>query len=267
MDARTLQRITLLALVATSAVVLSSGCTPLRGTRLNPIVVPTGDGVAGTGIAGGTVVSAGGAPRPTESQSITPAGQIVQAQQPVAPMVPPDPLGLPRPLPPTPGAPTAPPPIPPAQNGQPPVAPPLPGAPVMVPPNKFGHAPQDPHILDKPTAAGGRMGLLPHEIPADRVVEFTIYLQNLTAQNNALAARIKELENAGLDRDKVLDEAARAIATNTAEAEKVRAALQARVTVLQSKVEQMEAEDIAILKAVIEALERLLPPPPREKKQ
>ncbi|MFM8274961.1 MAG: hypothetical protein ACKODX_21880 [Gemmata sp.] len=256
MNARTRQRIALSTLAA-CAVALGGGCTSLRGSRFDPFPVTNG-------IGGGMVVSAGRKPRPAEPQPTAPA-PIVQIQHSVTPMQPPEPLGQPRPLPPVPGAAAAPPPNP-STNGQPTGAPPLPGVPAPPANGRFGQPGLDPHVLDKPTAGGARLGLLPNEVPADRVVELTIHLQNLSAQNQALAARIKDLEAAAAGREQSLEEAARVIATGNAEAEKVRAALQARVAALQSKIEQMEAEDIAVLKAVIAALERLLPPAPPEKK-
>jgi uncharacterized coiled-coil protein SlyX len=228
-DARTLQRIGLLAVCAA----LASGCAPLRGTVLEPVTAakpapnPPGAGAGAVvpvdAIGGGQVVSAG-------------AAQPGAAQ--------PDLLATPRPLPAAPGDP-----FPPM------MPPPLP------PVTKFASpTPADPHQRVTPTATGGRLALAPNEMSTDRIVELTLHLERLTKYNDALAGRIKELENAGAGRDQALDEAARAVAAATAETEKTRAALQAQVVRLQAKIKDLEEEDIALLREIIKALGPFAPP-------
>ncbi len=97
-------------------------------------------------------------------------------------------------------------------------------------------------------------------MPTDRVVDLSKHLEATLAQNRDLLARIKELESLGSTREQALAEAMREIDTTNAEALKGRAALQAQVLALQGKVKQLEEEDIIFLRAVIEALGRLLPP-------
>jgi cell division protein FtsB len=140
-----------------------------------------------------------------------------------------------------------------------------PQQPVMMPPVALPGSPQlpakiDPHVRNTPTAAGGRLGLAPYEVPTDRVVELTLHLERLLAENRTLVARIKELETAGLSREQALAEAAREVESVTADAARTRAALQAQIVGLQGRVRQLEEEDIIFLRAVIDALSRLLPP-------
>jgi hypothetical protein len=125
-------------------------------------------------------------------------------------------------------------------------------------PSKF-----DPHVRTTPTAAGGRLGLAPYEVPTDRIVELTLHLERLLGENRNLQARIKELEIAGVGREQALAEAAREVEATVAEAARTKAALQSQIVTLQGKIRQMEEEDIVFLKAVIEALGRLLPPEKR----
>lgn len=245
---RTRQRISLTVLAAALVAGLPSGCAPLRGTLLAPNSPPAKpSGVATTDdIGGGTVVSAGAA---------LPAQPVAPMPPPVPPAIP-DPLGAPRPLPPVPTGPT------------------LPGVPIdplMVPPvapgvpiasgSKFARPiPADPHYRNTPTAAGAYWGLGPNEIPADRVMELTMAVDRMMKYNAVLEARVKELEGAAVGREQALEEAARALAAANAETERVRAALQAQVVRLQSKIRELEEDDIAFLRAVIEALGKLAPP-------
>ena len=76
----------------------------------------------------------------------------------------------------------------------PPVA--VPGTPPL--PSKF-----DPHVRAVPTAAGGRLALAPYEVPTDRVVELTMHLERLLAENRNLAVRLKEFETLGVGREQV----------------------------------------------------------------
>lgn len=245
MDVRTRTRIGLTVLVAALAVALPSGCTPLRGTLVSPAnSSPATPGVVpADGIAGGTVVSAGGA---------VPAQPVAPMPPPVAPGVP-DPLGAPRPLPPTPAGPAVP-----GAPTDPLMVPPVPPT---VPGSKFGHsAPTDPHIRNTPTATGFHWALGPNEMPASRVMELTLHLERMMKYNATLEARVKELEGAAAGREQALEEAARALAAANAETERVRAALQAQIVRLQGRIRDLEEEDIAFLRAVIEALGKLAPP-------
>lgn len=246
MDVRTRLRIGLTVLAAALAAVLPSGCAPLRGTLLSPAPsspAPAVNVPAGDGIGGGTVVSAGGA---------VPAQPVAPMPPPVAPGVP-DPLGAPRPLPPVPTG---------------PAVPGAPTDPLMAPPgvpiangSKFARPiPADPHYRNTPTAAGAYWGLGPNEVPADRVMELTMTVDRMMKYNAVLEARVKELEGAAVGREQALEEAARALAAANAETERVRAALQAQVVRLQGKIRELEEDDIAFLRAVIEALGKLAPP-------
>lgn len=246
MDVRTRQRISLTVLAAALAAVLPSGCTPLRGSFLAPNAPPLNPSgvVTADGIAGGTVVSAGGA---------VPAQPVAPMPPPVAPGVP-DPLGQPRPLPPTPAGPTVPGVPMPDPLMAPPFAPTVPGS-------KFGHStPADPHNRNTPTATGFHWALGPNEVPASRVMELTQSVERMMKYNAYLEQRVKELEGAAAGREQALEEAARALAAANAETERVRAALQAQIVRLQGRIRDLEEEDIAFLRAVIEALGKLAPP-------
>jgi chromosome segregation ATPase len=118
----------------------------------------------------------------------------------------------------------------------------------------------DPHLRISPTVTGGRLNLGPGEVPTDRVVELSKQLEVLLAQNRDLLARIKELETLGVGREQALAEAMREIDTLTAASDKERAALQAQVLALQGRIKQLEEEDIIFLRAVLDALGKLLPP-------
>ncbi len=250
MDARAF-RLCLCLLVATSA----TGCGTLRGLLYTPRSTtpfnPTDSGNAnlapndpGTSqpntIPGGTVIATGGVGGP-----VAPVGGKDE---------PPN-LAAPRPLPVTPpGWPGVP--VPP--NGQQP--PPM-MTPPGVPPGYTAPNPAaDPHLRISPTATGGRLNLGPYEVPADRVVELSKNLEVALAQNRDLLARIKELEALGVGREQALAEAVREIDAITAAGAKERSALQAQILALQGKIRQLEEEDIIFLRAVIEALGKLLPP-------
>jgi hypothetical protein len=236
-DARTLTRLGFGLLV----VALVTGCPPRRMEPLIPLAPSApvnalpAEGTATADSIPGTVVAAGGAAVPANPA----APQVPQ------PMQPPGTLATPRPLPPTPNG---------AQQ------PPMMTVPVAPPGTHPLHpnANADPHIRNTPTAAGGRLGLAPYEVPTDRVVELTLHLERLLAQNRDLHARIKELETAAIGREQVIDEAKREVDLLAPEAARARV-LQAQVAALQGKIRQMEEEDIAVLKAVIEALNKLFP--------
>jgi hypothetical protein len=232
--------------------VLATGCETLRGVRTDRVNTPiqprpiqpnpTPNDYRGTEqldtIPGGTVVGAGGTGAPQGLPAIP------QMPAPGAP------LAQPRPVPPgwPPGVPVPP-------NGQPPLMMPPVGVPGSAP-----FASGDPHLRGTPTVAGGRWGLGPNEMPADRLLELTRNLDAALAQNRELLARIKELEALGVGREQALAEAVREIEALTAEAAKTRAALQAQVLALQGKIKTLEDEDIIFLRAVIDALGKLLPP-------
>jgi hypothetical protein len=248
-DARTIIRLGPFLVVAA----LATGCTPLRARSnyVAPAPDPTPPGPAQTNpIAGGTVVSAGSA------GAVQPAGG-----GPVPPGAGEPPLAQPRPLP---APPTWPPqpqqsqqPLPAKTGDQPPLmmAPGVPPGTISKPDGKA-----DPHVRTSPTATGARLNLAPYEVPTDRVVELSVQLELALAQNRELLAKIKELEGAGYGREEALHEAARELEYVTADALRTRSTLQAQIVGLQSKMRQLEEEDIIFLKAVIEALSRLLPP-------
>jgi hypothetical protein len=244
-DARTLTRLAFGLFV----VALVTGCPPRRGEPLIPLLqsVPTNATPIDTtapsdSIPGGTVVAAGGSGAPQPTQPTNPT---------VQPMPPPGALATPRPLPPTPNGPTD---SPQSPVMLPPAVPQAPGAHPLRP-----NANTDPHIRSGPTAAGGRLGLAPYEVPTDRVVELTLHLERLLAQNRDLSAQIKELETAAAAREQVLEEAKREVDSLTIEAARTRAALQAQITTLQGKIKQLEEEDVIFLRAVIDALSKLFP--------
>jgi len=269
-DAWSYIRLGLCLLVASTAM----GCGLPRGFRSNPgyrsganqaVVSSTDYSYAAAmpppdAIPGGTVIAAGGVGSrelPTNSQ--VPQNAIGDGMMP-QPMLPPSPppatLPQPRPLPSTPNWP---------KNAQPPQpGQPQPGTPgyMMGSPTQFA----DPHLRANPTVTGDRLGLAPWEVPADRVLALTKQLDSLVAQNAALSARIKELEGLGLGREQALLEAMREVETTTAAASKERTALQGQIAGLQGRIKQLEEEDIVFLRAVIDALNKLLPPPPPERK-
>jgi cell division protein FtsB len=210
-------------------------------------------------IPGGTVVAAGGAaPSPAAGTPRLPAdGQPVPMPMP-APAPPGGiPLVAPRPLPAQPGPPTGSKP----QPGTPPAPPPgtIPGLPPGAIPTGQG-AFADPHLRSFPTVTGDRLNLAPWEAPADRVVDLTRQLESLNAQNAVLAARIKELNAQAAGREQARAEAAREVDATAAAAAKERAALEAQAAALRLRIKRLEEDDLAFLRAAIEALGRLLPP-------
>lgn len=123
----------------------------------------------------------------------------------------------------------------------------------------------DPHIRGTPTVTGERLNLGPSEVPADRVLGLTTQLELLLNQNRDLSARIKELESQGNTREQALTEALREVDSASAAVQRAQTqiqSLQAQLLALQKKIQQMEEEDIRMLKAVIAALERYLNAPP-----
>lgn len=152
-------------------------------------------------------------------------------------------------------------------SGQPPANCP-PGVPVppgSLPGVGYGGMPGDPHIRTTPTVVGGRLGLGPGEVPTDRVVALTGQLDLLAAQNRELVTRIKELDAQAATRDQAFNEALREVDSANAEVLKARGQMQslrAEIAGLQQQLQQIEKEDIAMLKAVIAALERILNAPP-----
>jgi hypothetical protein len=209
------------------------------GTNLNPNTpngTPTG-GAAPTSVPGGVVVSSGTASgssnntRQTQAADGAPLGVLPQ----------------PRPLPAPPGWQPGQP-IPPSAGQQLPLAAP-PGSP----------AGTDPHLRAYPTVTGSRAQLAPWETPADRMVDLSKHLELVLNQNRDLQARIKDLETQGLAREQALAEAMREIDAITADAARTRGALQTQILTLQGRVKQLEEEDIVFLRAVIDALGKLLP--------
>jgi hypothetical protein len=132
----------------------------------------------------------------------------------------------------------------------------VPAGAVPVGPTAFA----DPHLRAFPTVTGDRLNLAPWEVPADRVVDLTRQLETLNAQNNVLLARIKELDAQAAGREQALSEAAREVEATTVAAAKERAALEAQAAALQDRIKRIEEDDIAFLRAAIEAVGRLLPP-------
>jgi hypothetical protein len=257
------------------AAALAGGCGLVRDFQTGSTLADPASGAqrAGDPLPGGValgVVPAGGVVPPTGGMN-PPAPTLAQpptvqqpppappAQQPPpASAAPPAPVPLPAPPQGPSQGPAAPTACAPGSRGGPPgpvtlaaaLAPPL-GPPRPLP---------DPHIRPVPTVVGGRLALGPGDVPADRVVELSIELDALLAQNRELLARIKDLEAAGAGREAALEEARREIDAVTASAAKTRAALEEQAAALQAKLRQLEDDDVAFLRAALEALGRLLPP-------
>jgi hypothetical protein len=191
---------------------------------------------------------------------VVPAGAL---QLPMAPpAVPPmDPPAQPGPSPPPAGG--ANPQLQPPRPLPPPdPAPPGPGGPAWRPVGPGG-----PHVRALPTAAGARLNLAPWEVPADRVVDLSKQLEAAYALNEQLLSRIRELEGIGVGREQALAEAFREAEAATAEVTWTRATLReltSEIAVLRAKVRQLEDEDIATLRTIIAALDRILPPVRRD---
>jgi hypothetical protein len=201
-------------------------------------------------IPGGTVVGAGGAAPAASTPRLPADAQPMPMPAPTPPGG--IPLVAPRPLPTQPAAPTGKPP----QPGAPGAFPGLPPGAVPTGPTAFA----DPHLRAFPTVTGDRLNLAPWEAPADRVVDLTRQLEALNAQNTILMARIKELDAQSAGREQALSEAAREVDATVAAAAKERAALEAQAAALRLRIRRLEEDDIAFLRAAIEALGRLLPP-------
>ncbi|VTR96390.1 unnamed protein product [Gemmata massiliana] len=267
---------------------VAAGCTPLRGSRPDATVVPPPYGKSAFGSpdksAPGGVIQAGakepGEPIVGANKFELTGGQPVgyQSSPPGQPLAQPRPTTLPPAnLPPVPGATgngngtgSAPPVTGPGAPGNPaaPGAPggAAPGGPGA--PGTFGTpgAP-NPNVLPAPTVYGKTWNLGPNEVPTDRVVELTRQLELVFQQNRELVARIKELETQGLKREQALVEAMREVEAAQAEVDKARGIISTQksdITALQEKIRQLEREDIEMLKLMIGALEKLLPPARRE---
>lgn len=159
-------------------------------------------------------------------------------------------------LPPVP-APAAPPsgPLVPAGGVAPPTVA-VPAVPTVLPPG-------DPHARPFPTAAGGLLNLAPGEQPLDKLIEVVRQSEAVAGQNAILRARLKELEATAVTRDQAVAEAVRQTDAATAEAAQARAdlqAAQAAAAALRSRLAQVEREDVALLRALVVALEKLVPP-------
>lgn len=161
-----------------------------------------------------------------------------------------------------------------AQYQQPPMTPPgsvplpLPNQlPIPIPPGQQPGqqqqptGPPNPHQLGGPTATGGRLDLKPNELPIDRAVELSKRLDDLTAENQKLLARIRTLEANALAREQSMNETLREVETATAEVVKARSDLQAMRTelaALRDRVKNAEANELETLEKVVKALQKLL---------
>lgn len=235
-----------LAAVATAA----TGCAPLSGSRPAPPVppplgksTPTGFDNAPGGSGSGIVQTSGTLPAdPGTSNKLELAGG-----QPVGAFQTPTPVGG-QPLP-----------APRTVPGQP--APPAPLGPGLTMPGDLlsGH----PNVRMDPTWNGGKLGLRPGELPTDRVIELTRQIELVLAQNRELAARITELERTGAGREQALTEALREVEAAETEVAKARGIItgqKSEIALLRDRIRQMEQEDIELLRLVIAALEKALPP-------
>lgn len=242
--------------VCALAVALASGCASLTGVRPDaplPPPEPRGKFVPRTN----DNPPSGTAARPVGG-TVVPAGGQVPVVPVSADPPPGGPVTLPIPKPSPPPKPAA---ADPAKSVDPGPACPTPatGAPgglgtpgsLVLP---------DPTVRAMPTATGARLNLGPGEVPADRLVELSQYLEAALAQNRDLVGRVRELEALGVAREQALAEALGEVEIASGEVARTRAALQA----LQAKLLLIETEDIETLKAVIAALERLISPPGRK---
>ncbi|HEY1187332.1 MAG TPA: hypothetical protein VGE74_06720 [Gemmata sp.] len=241
------RKVILSGLCALAAV--ATGCAPLSGFRpAAPVPPPLGksnpasfDNSAGG--PGGIVQTGGALPGdPSASGKFDlNGGQTVGAFQAPAP-----PGGQPLPEPrAVPGQPAAPGPLGPGLM--------MPGAPLG----------GNPNVRTDPTWTGGKWGLRPYEVPTDRVAELTRQFEAVLAQNRELVARITELERQGAGREQALVEALREVEAAEAEVAKARGVIsahQSEIALLQDKIRQIEREDIVLLRQVIAALEKALPP-------
>ncbi|MCS7270146.1 MAG: hypothetical protein NZ703_03590 [Gemmataceae bacterium] len=119
----------------------------------------------------------------------------------------------------------------------------------------------DPHQRNLPTVFGDRLELGPGENPLERVVELTRELETVTLHNRSLIDRLRQLEAQSQTREQALNEAVRQVEAATQEVNRARSQielLQNEVATLQAQIRQMEKEDVELLRAVIQALERLL---------
>lgn len=238
-----------LAAVATAA----TGCAPLSGSRpAPPVPPPLGKSTPARfdnppdGSGSGIVQTSGTLPAdPGASNKLELAGG-----QPVGAFQTPTPVGG-QPLPPPraiagqPGQPAAPAPLGPGMM--------LPGDPLS----------GNPNVRVDPTWNGGKLGLRPGEMPTDRVIELTRQIELVLAQNRELAARITELERTGAGREQALTEALREVEAAETEVAKARGIItgqKSEIALLRDRIRQMEQEDIELLRLVISALEKALPP-------
>ena len=247
----TRRTIILSGLCAVAAV--ATGCMPLSGSRPPaPVPPPLGKSTPasfdnGSGGSGGIVQTGGYQPAdpPAPGRTELAGGQTVGAfQPPGAPAG--QPLPAPRVTPAAPGTPAS-------------------GAPAPLGPNLMmpGDLPLGPNYRTDPTWSGGKLALRPGEVPTDRVLELTRQLELALAQNRELSARIVELERQGAGREQALMEALREVAAAQEEVDKARGVIstqRSELVLLQDKIRQLEREDIELLRLVISALEKALPP-------
>lgn len=239
MDARGLIRPTLIALAVAAAG--SAGCVGPDAFRF-PRPYPVGK-------------SYGPAPD-------NPAPAVVQTGGTAQP-----PAALP-PVPPLPVPPTAPPGGGPAAPGPPGASGPPPGSvtPAVPGPWTGGAVGFGPNERNSPTAVGSLGQLGPNDNPLDRMIGLAKMAEAARAENAALIGRIRELEGSGLTREQALAEALRMVDAATAEVALARAdmaRLREELRALRQRLEDIEREDVADLKAVIQALDRLLTTPGR----
>ncbi len=263
MAARTLLPLGVWALVA------ATGCTQLpgrglSGTTYHPAGVAPGksdpaptDYLPKASTAPGPVA---GALTPAAAAGTAPANVTPAGGQPPVPTLPPA-----SPLPPPAGlsAPPTQPPAPQPVTGTPGVALPVP-QPVTGTPGMAPWA-TDPHKRDTPTAGGAILNLAPGELPLDRMVAMQQQVDAVARESAVLAARVRELQSLGKDREHALAEAVREVDTAIAEAARAKgeaAGARLDAATVRAQLERQEREEVETLRAVIAALERLLNPLP-----
>jgi hypothetical protein len=123
--------------------------------------------------------------------------------------------------------------------------------------NTPGPRPLDPQVRGTPTASGAILNLAPYEVPADRLVELARKNEIQVAEIASLLARIREMEAVATSREHSIAETHRESEAQRADAARARSELAA----VQAQLEQVQKEDIEILRAVVAALERLLEGP------
>ncbi|WP_020468441.1 hypothetical protein [Zavarzinella formosa] len=125
--------------------------------------------------------------------------------------------------------------------------------------------PADLNLRSTPTASGAMLNLGPNDSAVERAVELAKLLDGADAENRSLNNRVKTLELALENREKMLREDEGEITKASQDLVQSRAELQRlrdEFVKVRAKLKMVEKEDLDTLRLIIQALEKLLDAPP-----